>query len=236
MGRLQADDEAAPRTLRASCDCEWTKKWTCPGFDVKGSKGNAKDDDTVCYDYCCGGNVQQCLKCDKEKALCSVTSNMKECSEFKRLKTGQWKEEKTQQCLDMFKKNKFGLWKCKEKKFKNQLSKKENGKHCFEFRGGKMCIDDASKSIRFRENDKCLVCDQEESLCRKPKVNQGECSDFYKDGDTYRVTNATKADQTKDECLDRHKDGWGLYACVRGNKNQKFSANNGKKCITSKKR
>lgn len=231
-GRLQADDEAAAITLRGTCDCAWTKDWSCPGFK-KGKKGKAKDDSTVCYDYCCGGNVQQCLKCDKEGKLCEVTSNMKQCTKFKKSKRGQWRDEKTKQCLDMFAKNRFGLWKCKKGKAENQLSTKKNGtdSYCFEYRKGKMCVDDASEAIRFqRKKGTCLVCDKSKKKCGKPEYSQGECSDFKKSGDHYMLTSG----DARGQCLDRHLLGWGTYTCVKDNKQQIFSADDGKQCIKSK--
>jgi len=219
--------------LRASCDCAWTKKWSCPGFKTKGNKGTATDDNTVCYEYCCGGNVQQCLKCDKNEALCEVTSDMTQCSKFKKHRVGQWRDEKTKACLDMFESNKFGLWGCKGGNAENQLSKKKNGaeSYCFDFKGGNMCVDDATKGIRFkRKNGDCLVCDKSKKKCGKPKVNQGECSDFEKSGDHYKLTNGGAAG----ECLDRFLLGWGSYTCVDDNRQQIFSADDGKQCIKSK--
>jgi len=234
-GRLQADDEAAAIALRGSCDCAWTKKWSCPGFK-KGSDGKAGNDNTVCYDYCCTGNTQQCLKCDKKDGLCEVTNNMTQCAKFKKEKNGLWRDEKTKQCLDMHEKNKFGLWKCKnDKKLENQKSVKVNGtdKYEFAYRKGKMYVDDASKGIRFqRKKGTCLVCDKSKKKCGKPDFSQGECSDFEKSNDNYKLTSGDAAG----ECLDRHLLGWGIYTCVKGNKNQIFSADDGKQCIKNIKR
>ena len=43
----------APRRL-STCNCEWTTAYACPG-KTAGTKGNAKDDGTACFQACCPG-------------------------------------------------------------------------------------------------------------------------------------------------------------------------------------
>jgi len=214
--------------LRGVCDCSWTTTWSCKGFPL-GSDRLTDDDDTVCYEYCCGEGLQQCLKCDTANTTCNTTIDPTECAKFRRNSSnGLWESTDIGgQCLDVFDKNRFGVHKCKyEGDRKNQRNEEDivTGKSCFHDRSSDpVCVDDASKHIRLQQGDgdgRCLKCDQMNATCGTPEVHMGECSEFEKSGNKFKIANSSW-----DQCLDRFENEsvWGIWKCIDDNDNQKVS-------------